>query len=199
MTAETTAAHTPRLAKVKAGDPLAYVHHGGMFSPNTSEKVFVVKKNPKTVVINLNGVQTKVDLDGHLFMGHVEPWDDATEAARARRAEEHNANKELELELSAVRLMPAYDKCPSASDIVDSPELWSQIKAVREQAIAQTAHLCEQMRMARTVKIAMADTEAMLAEARSAPVLVNGHYGPGNIAHDGPSKGCLDCAHLECP
>lgn len=176
--------YTPRLAGCKKGDFLAYVTHGGWSSHSTSVKVPVIKVNKRTVVFEHNGVQQKVGMDGHLYMNHVEPWDDAKEAKRAHDAAVFAASKAYQIEDMPVRLLPGGGMSPSPEDIVANPELWAEITAIRERAQAETAQVCEKMRRLRI--------------CREAAAGVNTHYGPGAVVHDGPIDGCLDCAHLEC-
>jgi len=137
------------LSKVKKGDALAYVQQiawGSLVSRAT--KVFVAKKNLKSVTFDHEGREHRVDLEGHGSRAdEVVVWDDEAEAQRVWEAEVYRADREL-----VVFQQPdgALLKGLQPADVVRERVLFDELRLLRASYEAKAKELVARMVMTRT-------------------------------------------------
>lgn len=135
------------LSKVKKGDALAVLRKERFSFPYRSVKVLVTKKNPKSVVFDLDGTERRVDLDGHgLSSGSVEIWDDAEHERREQTYRRAVAADDL-----ARFCLPQWDMQHlltrlSPEDLLRTPDLWEQLKLTRAGYEEKVKDLVERMK-----------------------------------------------------
>lgn len=137
------------LSKAKKGDALAYVTSGGFWHPTTAVKVFVKKKNPTSVVFDLNGEEQRAGLDGRCnnsHSGRVEVWDDTKQAEREANFAHFHAKRRLDAIRQGVSVLPV---SLTPEDALRETALFAELEALRASFVTQTTDLCARIAASR--------------------------------------------------
>lgn len=146
------------LSNVKKNDPLALVFSSGgslpvngIPRPVRAVKVFVKKRNPKSVVFEHEGKEIKVDLEGYggPHRTWVELWDDKVQAGRERDQETWELSKKLEELQGENRAIPRGYSI-NVEDVRREPVLVQELLELRLAFLQKSLDICQKIQMSRS-------------------------------------------------